>query len=119
MNDLDNFISPIPRFEGDIPILAISISAHHPVAKSSQDPSTRFGADTSWTRASKRKAPIDPSFQKKAKKAPRKPLGGIKISDPKPKAPASTPPSGTQKGIPILRSKRYDYLQHFLLWIDY
>jgi hypothetical protein len=45
---------------------------------------------------------IDPSYQRKDKKASRKPLGGIKISNPKPKAPASTPPSEIQKGIPIL-----------------
>jgi hypothetical protein len=30
-------------------------------------------------------------------------------------APASTPPSGIRKGIPILRLKRYTYLRYFLL----
>jgi hypothetical protein len=48
-----------------------------------------------------------------------KPLGRIKINDPKPKAPALTPPSRTRKGIPILRSKRYAYLQYFLLLFVY
>jgi hypothetical protein len=116
MHDLDSFISPILGFEGDTPIPTIPISTCDPGVESSQDPSTGSGAGTSRTQASKRKAPIDSSYQKKA---PRKPLGGIKISDPKPKAPTLTPPSGTQKGILILRSKRYTYLQYFLLWFDY
>jgi hypothetical protein len=34
MQDLDNFILPIPGFEGDIPILA-----HDPGIESSKDPS--------------------------------------------------------------------------------
>jgi hypothetical protein len=96
MQDLDSFISPTLGFEGDIPIPAIPVSAHDPGIKSSQGPSAGSGASASWTWACKRKAPIDPSYQKKAKKAPRKPLVGIMISDPKPKASASTPPSGTQ-----------------------
>jgi hypothetical protein len=43
----------------------------------------------------------------------RKPLGGIKITGPKPKALSLTPPSGTWKGIPILRSKRYLHHKFF------
>jgi hypothetical protein len=92
MQDLDSFISPIPGFEGDIQIPAIPASACDPGAESSQGPSIRSGAKSSWTQASKRKAPVDPSYQKKAKKAPGKPPGRIKISDSKPKAPALTPP---------------------------
>jgi hypothetical protein len=42
-----------------------------------------------------------------------KPLGGIKIIGPKPKGPASTHLSGTQKGILILRSKRYLHHKYF------
>jgi hypothetical protein len=119
MQYLDSFVSPILGFEGDIPIFAIPVSACDPGVESSQGLSTRSGADASRTQASKWKVPNDPSYQKKAKKAPRKPLGGIKISHPKPKAPALTPPSGTRKGIPILRSKRYADLQYFLLLFVY
>jgi hypothetical protein len=115
MQDLDSFTSPIPGFEGDILIPAISVSARNPSVESSEGPSTRSSVGASWTQASKWKAPIDPSYQKKARKAPGKPLGGIKISDPKPKVATSTPLSCTRKGIPILRSKRYAYLQYFLL----
>jgi hypothetical protein len=119
MQDLDSFTSPILGFESDILIPAIPVLARAPGVKNSQCPSTRSGAGTSRTQASKRKAPINPSYQKKAKKAPGKPLGEIKISELKPKAPALTPPSGTRKGIPIFRSKRYTYLQYFLLQFAY
>jgi hypothetical protein len=97
MQDLDSLISPIPGFEGAIPI-----SARDPGAESSKDPSAGSSASASRTRACKRKAPINPSPRKKDKKAVGKPLGGIKISNPKQKALASTPPSGILKGIPIL-----------------
>jgi hypothetical protein len=116
---MDSFTVPIPRFEGDILIPAIPVSTHDPGVESFQCPSTGSGASASQTRTSKRKAPIDPSYQEKAKKAIGKPLGGIKFSDPKPKAPASTPKSGTWKGIPVLRSKRYAYLQYFVLLFVY
>jgi hypothetical protein len=106
MQDLDSFISPVPGFEGDFPIPAILISARDPGAESSEDPSARSSASTSRSRTYKKKAPIDPSpLPQKANKAIRKPLGGIKISGPKQKAPASTHPSRIRKGIPILRSK--------------
>jgi hypothetical protein len=110
---LDSFISPIPGFEGDIPIHAIPILAHDPGIESSEDPATRSSASASRTRACKQKTPIDPSPHKKAKKAVRKPLGGIKISGTKQKVPASTPQLGIRKGIPILRSKTYTYLEYF------
>jgi hypothetical protein len=102
MQDLDSFISLIPGFEGDISIPANLISTRDPVFESSEDPSAGSSASASRTRACKQKAPIDPSPHKKAKKAARKPLGGIKISGPTQKAPSSTPPSGIRKGIPIL-----------------
>jgi hypothetical protein len=107
MQDLDNFILPIPGFESNIPIPAIPISAH--------DPSVGFSASASRTRDYKRKVPIDLSPPKKAKKTTGKPSGGIKITGTKQKAPASTPPLGIRKGIPILRSKRYTYLDYSLL----
>jgi hypothetical protein len=115
MQDLDSFISPIPGFEGDISIPATPISTRDPAAESSKDPSARSSASASRTRACKQKAPINPSPLKKAKKTAGKPSGGIKITGTKQKAPASTPPSGIQKGIPILRSIRYTYLKYSLL----
>jgi hypothetical protein len=102
MQDLENFILPIPRFESDIPIPAIPISAHDPGAKSSEDLSTESSAIASRTQACKQKAPIKPSPPKKAKKTAGKPSGMIKITSTKQKAHTSTPPSGIQKGIPIL-----------------
>jgi hypothetical protein len=112
MQNLDSFISPISGFEGDILVPAISILARDPGAESSEDPSARSSASALRTRAYKRKEPRALSHPKKAKKAPEKLLGGIKIFDPKPKDAALTPPSGTWKGIPILRSKRNAYLQY-------
>jgi hypothetical protein len=93
MQDLDNFISPIPGFEGDIPIPAIPISASDPAAEPSENPCVGSSAKASRTRACKRKAPRDPSPLKMAKKTVGKPSGGIKITGTKQKAPASTPPS--------------------------
>jgi hypothetical protein len=45
MQALDNFISPIPSFNGDISILAIPVSAWPPGDESTSDPAT--GADAS------------------------------------------------------------------------
>jgi hypothetical protein len=104
---LDSFISPILGFEGDNPIPAILISTRDPRIESSEDPSTGSHASASRTQACKRKAPIDPSPHKKAKKVVGKHLGGIKIFGPKQKAPTSTPPPGIQKGIPILNTFFY------------
>jgi hypothetical protein len=61
MQDLDSFISPIPKFEGDMSIPTIPISARDLAVESSKDPSTRYSVGASRTQASKRKAPIDPS----------------------------------------------------------
>jgi hypothetical protein len=102
MHDLDSFILPIPGFEGDVLISAIPISACDPGTEPFEEPLAGSSASTPRTRACKRKAPIDPNSPKKAKKIAEKPLGGIKITGPKSKAPVATPPSRTQKGIPIL-----------------
>jgi hypothetical protein len=53
MHALDSFISPIPSFEGDIPILAILVSAQPPSGKADSAPSTRASPDVVRTRASK------------------------------------------------------------------
>jgi hypothetical protein len=99
MQDLNSFTLPILGFEGDVSIPIIPVSTRDPGVESSHGPSTGSDAITSRTRASKRKAPIDPRHQKKAKKGPGKPLGRIKISNPKPKAPTSTP-IGDSEGHP-------------------
>jgi hypothetical protein len=80
MQDLDNFILPIPGFEGDIPIPAILISAHDLGVDSSEDPSAVPSASASRTRACKRKSPIDSSPPKKARKTTRKHLGENNIT---------------------------------------
>jgi hypothetical protein len=88
MQDLDSFVSPIPSFEDDVPIPAIPISASDPGAEPSEEAPTGSSASTLWTRASKQKVHINPNPLKQAKKIVGKPLGGIKITGPKPKAPA-------------------------------
>jgi hypothetical protein len=47
MQALDSFISPIPGFDGNIPILAIQVSVRPPGNESIDDPST--GASASKT----------------------------------------------------------------------
>jgi hypothetical protein len=106
MQALDSFISPIPSFEGDIPILAIPVSAQPPGGKADSDPSTGASVGVPRTRASKRKATANPTPQKKTKKYVGKPLGGIKINEPVQTTPASTPPSIPRKGILILQLSR-------------
>jgi hypothetical protein len=59
---LDNFIAPIPRFEGDILFLTISVSAWSPSGESASDPSDRSSVGVSKTRAGKRKAAINPTL---------------------------------------------------------
>jgi hypothetical protein len=68
MQALDNFISPIPDFDDDIPISAIPISSRPPSDESMSDPSVRASASTFKTRAGKQKAIINPIPQKKARK---------------------------------------------------
>jgi hypothetical protein len=75
MQALDSFISPIPSFEGDIPIPAIPVSAQPPGDEADSDPSTGASAGIPRTQARKRKATANPSPTKKTKKAPGKPPG--------------------------------------------
>jgi hypothetical protein len=93
MQALNNIITPIPGFEGDIPIL---ISAQTPNNKSANDSSASPGAGSSRNRAGKRKATATPPPQKKAKKVMGKTASEIKINEPTPK-PSSppTPPKGS------------------------
>jgi hypothetical protein len=118
MQTLDSFISPIPGFEGDIPILTIPVSACPPGSEAIDDLAVGANAGASKTRAGKRKATANPTPQKKAKKATWKPSSEIKINKPVPKAPASTPPLGPRKGISIHRSRRYTCLEYFF-FTDY
>jgi hypothetical protein len=113
MQALDNFISPIPSFDGDIPFPAIPVLARPLGDESICDPSAGSSASASKARAGKRKATANPTPQKKAKKVTGKSLGGIKINEPTPKALASTPPSGLRPKIPIHRSKRYICHEYF------
>jgi hypothetical protein len=114
MQDLDSFISHVPRFDDDIPIPAIPISARDPNTESSEKPPAESSANTPRTRACKRKAHVDLNPPKKVKKAAEKPSSRIKITGPRLKAHASSPLSGTRKGILILRSKSYLYHKFFL-----
>jgi hypothetical protein len=85
MQALYSFISPIPDFDGDIPILAVPVSARPPSDEVVTDPSTRAGASASKTQSSKWKAVANPTPQKRA----RKPWGdlqaGSKSMNPHPK----------------------------------
>jgi hypothetical protein len=56
MKVLDSFISPIPRFDGDIPILAIPVLAQPP-----SDPSAGASASGLKTGVGKRKATTNPT----------------------------------------------------------
>jgi hypothetical protein len=99
MQDLDSFILPIPGSDNDIPIPAIPILPMILVSCLLKTLSPDL------VLAPQGLGPVSETCQltrlppKKAKKITRKPLGGISITGPKQKAPASTPPSGTQKGI--------------------
>jgi hypothetical protein len=118
MQALDSFISPIPGFDGDILIPIIPVSARPPGGEAIDDPAVGANVGASKTQAGKRKATANPTPQKKAKKATGKSSSGIKINEPVPKAPASTPPSGPRKGIPVHRLRRYTCLEYFF-FIDY
>jgi hypothetical protein len=91
MQDLDNFVSPIPDYVGDIPIPAIPISAYPPGGEAIDDPSTRVNAGALKTQSSKRKATANLTPKKKAKKTTGKSSCKIKINKPVPKASALTP----------------------------
>jgi hypothetical protein len=107
MQALDNFISPIPGFNSDIPISAILVLAWPPGDEPASDPSIKANASASKTWCSKWKAAANPTPQKKAKKATGRSSSRIKINEPTLKAPALTPPSGPRPKIPINHSKRY------------
>jgi hypothetical protein len=112
MQALDNFISTVPGFDGDILILAVPILAQPPGDELASDPSTRASASATKTRVGKLKATANPTPQKKAKKAMGRSSSGIRIDEPAPKAPASTPPSGPRLKIPIQCSKRYTHHEY-------
>jgi hypothetical protein len=59
MQALDNFISPVLDFNGNILILAISVLAWPPGDKSTNDPSVRAGALK--TQVDKQKATTNPT----------------------------------------------------------
>jgi hypothetical protein len=102
MQALDNLISPIYRFEGDIPILAIPISTQSPNGESVNDPSVGANARASKTWTGKQKEAANLTPQKKPKKVTGKSSSGIKINEPVPKAsPAPNPLSGSGQKIPI------------------
>jgi hypothetical protein len=112
MQALYSFISPVPDFDGDIPILAVPISAQPPSDELVTNPSARASASASKTQSSKWKAAANPTPQKKGKKATGRSSSGIKINEPTPKAPALTPPMGPRQKILIHRSKRYTHHEY-------
>jgi hypothetical protein len=61
MQALDNFISPIPKFDGDSPISAVLVLARPLGDESVGDPSVGASATTSKTRGSKQKATANPT----------------------------------------------------------
>jgi hypothetical protein len=111
MQALDSFISPIPGFEGDIPIPTITVSARPPSSESASNPTTEANAGGSKTRVGKRKAPVILTPSKKARKTTGKSNNGIKINEPTPKdSTPLTPPSSGQKKILTRRSNMYAHL---------
>jgi hypothetical protein len=84
MQALNNFISDIPGFEGDIPIPTIPISTRAPSGESADDLFMSPGAGSSRTRAGKCKATSSLPPQKRARKVMGKAIGGIKIKEPAP-----------------------------------
>jgi hypothetical protein len=112
MQALDSFISPVPSFDGDIPIPANLVSVQPPSDESMSDPSTEASASTLKTWTGKQKVTANPTPQKKAKKPTGRSACGIKIIGPAPKAPALTPPPGPLRKIPIQCSKRYAHHEY-------
>jgi hypothetical protein len=112
MQGLGSFISPVPGFDGDIPIPAIPVSARSPSDESTSDPSAGADASALKTRAGKRKATANLTLQKKVRKTTRKSAGEIKINEPTSKSSALTPTSGPQWKIPIQCSKRYTHHEY-------
>jgi hypothetical protein len=94
MQALDSFISPIPGFDGDIPILTILVLAWPPGDELMSGLSARASASALKTRVGKCKGIAKPTPQKKARKTMGRSTGRIKINEPIPKTSTSTPPSG-------------------------
>jgi hypothetical protein len=109
MQALHSFISPVPGFDSDIPVLSIPVLARPHGDESMSDPSTGASASALMTRAGKWKATTNPSPQRKARKTIGRSTCRIKINDPAPKAPSLTPPSGPRRKILIQRLKRYTH----------
>jgi hypothetical protein len=65
---LDSYISPIPRFEGDILVPVILVSVRSPSGESASYPSARVSAGASSTRVGKYKPSATLTPIKKAKK---------------------------------------------------
>jgi hypothetical protein len=78
---LDNFIAPIPGFEGEMPILAVPILARTPSAESVITTSKGPSAGSLKTQAVKRKVASTLPPPKKIRKVIRKKVTGVKIND--------------------------------------
>jgi hypothetical protein len=85
MQALDNFISPIAGFEGDISIPTIPVSARPPDDESISDPSVGAGASALKTWAGKWKATANSTPLKKPRKPWGNPLTGSKLMNPRPR----------------------------------
>jgi hypothetical protein len=104
---LDNFTTPIPGFEGDIPIPAILISARTPSIESAHNSSAGPSAGSSRTRAGKRKAKVTSPPPKTSQKVVNKKASGVKINDLAPNpSPAPTPLKTTRSRFTMRRSNR-------------
>jgi hypothetical protein len=105
---LDNFIAPIPSYEGESPILAVPVSAWTSSGESASDSLKGQNAGSSGTRADKRKvAATLPPSKKKQRVVSKKALG-VMINDLAPQtSPAPTPPRCTQGGFTMHQSNRY------------
>jgi hypothetical protein len=85
MQTLDNFISPVPGFDGDILILAIPVLARPPGDESTSDPSAGVGASALKTQAGKRNTTANPTPQKKLGKPHGNLLAGSKLMNLRPR----------------------------------
>jgi hypothetical protein len=107
MQALSTFISPIPEFEGDIPIPVIPVSVWSLSDESASDPIAGASVGAS-TRVGKHETPVILTPPKKARKTTGKSTSRIKINEPAPKASSAlTHPSCSWKKIMIHRSNRY------------
>jgi hypothetical protein len=62
---LDIFMSPIPDFDDDIPILTVPVSVRPPGDEPASEPSAGASDSASKTQAGKQKATANPTPQKK------------------------------------------------------